>query len=176
MGPWIMEMLRRLQHEKERQGFSLQQLGTISGVHRTAIGLIEKGQRSPSMINCIRLADALGLQLHEVLMDAIRRPERAGTRSHPVPSAEKLAHLQLNLEFGLIDVAELISLLTGVAGAREKQDRTRRYADRGAKAISRSEQTTRRPRQHFVHHTHARRATHRWAVLADISSCDCQCR
>ncbi|WP_423136037.1 helix-turn-helix transcriptional regulator [Methylocella tundrae] len=38
-----------MEQERVRQGLSLQKLGTISGVNRTTIGLIEKGQRSPSL-------------------------------------------------------------------------------------------------------------------------------
>jgi DNA-binding XRE family transcriptional regulator len=39
----------------------------ISGVHRTMIGKIEAGERSPSLLICLRLADALGLKLEDVL-------------------------------------------------------------------------------------------------------------
>jgi putative transcriptional regulator len=56
-----------MQEERERQGLSLQKLGAISGVSRTAIALIEKGERNPSLMICLRLADALGLDLAEVL-------------------------------------------------------------------------------------------------------------
>lgn len=56
-----------LQEEREKQGLSLKKLGKISGVHRTTIGLIESGQRSPSLVLCLRLADALGLDLADVL-------------------------------------------------------------------------------------------------------------
>jgi transcriptional regulator with XRE-family HTH domain len=56
-----------LQLERERQGFSLQKLGAISGVSRVEIGLIEKGERNPSLIICLRVADALGLRLGDVL-------------------------------------------------------------------------------------------------------------
>ncbi len=60
----VMEML---QAERERQGLSLKKLGAMSGIHRTTIGLMESGQRSPSLVLCLRLADALGLDLADVL-------------------------------------------------------------------------------------------------------------
>jgi DNA-binding XRE family transcriptional regulator len=59
--------MAELQAERERQGLSQKKLGAISGIHRTTIGLIESGQRSPSLVLCLRLADALGLDLADVL-------------------------------------------------------------------------------------------------------------
>jgi transcriptional regulator with XRE-family HTH domain len=60
-------VMDKLEQERVRQGLSLQKLGEISGVHRTTIGMIEKGERSPSLVICLRLADALGIPLWEVL-------------------------------------------------------------------------------------------------------------
>jgi transcriptional regulator with XRE-family HTH domain len=57
----------RLKKERTRQGLSLQRLGALSGVDRTMIGKMEKGERSPTLIVCLRVADALGLNLHDVL-------------------------------------------------------------------------------------------------------------
>ena len=59
--------MAKLQKERKRQGLSLKKLGANSGVHRTTIGLMESGQRSPSLVVCLRLADALGLRLGDVL-------------------------------------------------------------------------------------------------------------
>lgn len=57
----------RLQQERDRRGLSQKKLAKLSGVSRQAIGAIEKGQRSPSLISCLRLADALGLRLGDLL-------------------------------------------------------------------------------------------------------------
>ena len=57
----------RLNQERERQDISLQKLGKISGVSRKMIGMMEKGERSPSLVVCLRVADALGLKLEDVL-------------------------------------------------------------------------------------------------------------
>ena len=48
-------------------GLSLKKLGAMSGLHRTTIGLMESGQCSPTLVSCLRLADALGLDLADVL-------------------------------------------------------------------------------------------------------------
>lgn len=60
-------VMDRLREERERQGLTLQRLGLISGVSRIMIAKMEKGERSPSLIICVRVADALGLQLGDLL-------------------------------------------------------------------------------------------------------------
>jgi transcriptional regulator with XRE-family HTH domain len=69
-------VMDRLQRERERKGLSLQKLGAISGVSRVEIGLIEKGERNPSLIICLRVADALGLNLGNVVKTAIAESRR----------------------------------------------------------------------------------------------------
>ena len=69
-------VMDRLQRERKRRGLSLQKLGAISGVSRIEIGLIEKGERNPSMIICLRVADALGLNLGNVVKTAIAESRR----------------------------------------------------------------------------------------------------
>jgi putative transcriptional regulator len=66
-------VMDRLQRERERRGLSLQKLGAMSGVSRIEIGLMEKGARNPSLIICLRVADALGLNLGTVLKTAIAK-------------------------------------------------------------------------------------------------------
>lgn len=72
-------VMQRLREERERQGLSLQKLGSLSGVSRTAIGMIEKGERSPSLIVCLRVAETLGLQLGDLLNEAPRAKTRKST-------------------------------------------------------------------------------------------------
>jgi predicted transcriptional regulator len=69
-----------LRKERERQGISLRQLGAMTGLHRTSIGLMESGQRSATVVSCLRVADALGLDLADVLKSVTakkRRKQRA---------------------------------------------------------------------------------------------------
>lgn len=60
-------VMDRLREERERQGLTLQRLGLISGISKIMIAKMEKGERSPSLIICLRVADALGLQLGDLL-------------------------------------------------------------------------------------------------------------
>ena len=65
--------VNKLKAERERQGLSLKGLGVLSGLDRTFIGRIERGERSPTLLNCLRLADALKLRLGDVIDSAMRR-------------------------------------------------------------------------------------------------------
>ena len=59
--------MEKLRQERERRGLSLKEFGALSGVERTTIAKAEKGQRSPSLLLCLRPADALGLRLGDVM-------------------------------------------------------------------------------------------------------------
>ena len=63
----LAAVMAKLEKERKRQGLSLKQFGTLSGVERTTIGKAETGKRSPSLMLCLRLADALDLRLGDVL-------------------------------------------------------------------------------------------------------------
>jgi transcriptional regulator with XRE-family HTH domain len=70
-------VMDRLREERERQGLTLRKFGEISGISRTMIGRMEQGKRSPTLISCLRIADALGLNLYDLLKDV---PAKKGAR------------------------------------------------------------------------------------------------
>jgi transcriptional regulator with XRE-family HTH domain len=52
------------------QGLTLEQLADKAGLHRTSLGLIERGRRRLTLDSAKRLADALGVRLSEILRTA----------------------------------------------------------------------------------------------------------
>ncbi len=53
------EFGRRMRARREEQGLSQEDLAGRCGLHRTYIGSVERGERNVSLINIVRIADAL---------------------------------------------------------------------------------------------------------------------
>lgn len=62
------ENLRRLRKEA---GISQEQLGFSCSLHRTEIGLLERGARVPRVDTLIKIATALGVRIDCALLDGI---------------------------------------------------------------------------------------------------------
>ncbi len=55
---------------RARRGISQEALAEISGMHRTYLGGIERGNRNPSYTNIRRIADALEVRTSQLLLRA----------------------------------------------------------------------------------------------------------
>ena len=58
---------RAIRDLRADRGLSQEQLGYDSGLHRTYIGGIERGERNPSLANILRIAEALGVSPSDLL-------------------------------------------------------------------------------------------------------------
>jgi transcriptional regulator with XRE-family HTH domain len=61
---------KNLWRARRRAGYSQEALGALCGLHRTEIGLVEKGERLPRVDTLMKLAGALGLGV-QALVDGI---------------------------------------------------------------------------------------------------------
>jgi len=52
---------------REKQKLSQEELGEKAGLHRTYIGYIEVGRYTPSVYTLFRIANALGVELKELV-------------------------------------------------------------------------------------------------------------
>jgi transcriptional regulator with XRE-family HTH domain len=52
---------------RRRAGFSQEALGALASLHRTEVGMVEKGERLPRVDTHIKLASALGVGAAELL-------------------------------------------------------------------------------------------------------------
>jgi transcriptional regulator with XRE-family HTH domain len=75
------ENLRRV---RRREGLSQEQLGRLASLHRTEIGLLERGGRACRIDTLIRVAGALEVRPEELLEGIawIPGPETRGTFTH----------------------------------------------------------------------------------------------
>jgi len=62
---------RNLRKARRRAGFSQEELGRLTSLHRTHIGYMEMGKRLPRADNLIKLASALAVTVDELLQRAV---------------------------------------------------------------------------------------------------------
>ena len=60
-------MGENVRSHRVRQGYSQERLAELSGLHRTYVGGVERGERNVSVVNLARLAKALGLTASDLL-------------------------------------------------------------------------------------------------------------
>lgn len=81
-----------LRHLRETAGVSQESLAAKAGVHRTFVGLVERGRRDPGMGNVDRLLGALGVSWEEFgeKLDRSRqqRSSARGSRQAPAPKRQ----------------------------------------------------------------------------------------
>ncbi|MGI8857766.1 MAG: helix-turn-helix domain-containing protein [Thermomicrobiales bacterium] len=67
IGAIVLRLLREARH---RHRMTMEELADRAGVHRTYIGLLERGERQPTIEVAVRLADALNVRLSNVIEQA----------------------------------------------------------------------------------------------------------
>jgi transcriptional regulator with XRE-family HTH domain len=67
------EFGRRVFMARRRAGLSQEILAIFAGLHRTEIGLIERGRREPKLITILKLVRGLGVEPNDLLKGL--RPE-----------------------------------------------------------------------------------------------------
>jgi transcriptional regulator with XRE-family HTH domain len=89
--PLVVALLKLFHALRLDQGLTLEQLADQADVHRTSIGLLERGERAPSLALASQLSQALGHPLSELLAKA--ELIAAGKLSETAAFAEEKARL-----------------------------------------------------------------------------------
>lgn len=63
----LTELGRHLREIRESQGLSQDSLSNASGLHRTYVGAVERGERNPTYLTLQRYARGLGLSLTDLI-------------------------------------------------------------------------------------------------------------
>jgi transcriptional regulator with XRE-family HTH domain len=58
---------RQIRTERFLRGFSQEQLAETAGLHRTFIGVVERGEKNITVSNCSKIANALDIRLSELI-------------------------------------------------------------------------------------------------------------
>jgi transcriptional regulator with XRE-family HTH domain len=65
----LLALGKRLRELRAAQGFSQEAFADHCGLHRTAMSLIERGKRVPSLRTLVTLSQGFGISLSELLED-----------------------------------------------------------------------------------------------------------
>jgi len=63
----IIRFGKRIREERTKKDLSQEQLAELANVHRTYIGMIERGEKNITLINIERIAKALKISVSELL-------------------------------------------------------------------------------------------------------------
>jgi transcriptional regulator with XRE-family HTH domain len=67
-----VQVVRLLREERQRQQISMTMLAQRSGLSQTMISFVERDLRNPTLESLLRMADALGVNLGDVIKQAYR--------------------------------------------------------------------------------------------------------
>lgn len=68
--PVLEALVRVLRNEREAKGLNYEDLGAATGLHRTTLGLYERGERCPTIEAALQIAAALGMPLSTLIRKA----------------------------------------------------------------------------------------------------------
>ena len=58
---------KKVRSIRESMGISQEQLGELAKVHRTYVGMVERGEKNITIFNLRRFADALGVKVRDLI-------------------------------------------------------------------------------------------------------------
>lgn len=65
--PQLIPFGQSVRRERESKGLSQEKLAELCGVHRTYIGGIERGERNPTLRTMLKISEAIGVPLSEII-------------------------------------------------------------------------------------------------------------
>ena len=63
----LLKFGRKIRFERERRELSQEKLAELAGVHRTYVGMIERGEKNITLLNIEKFASALDLSLKQIM-------------------------------------------------------------------------------------------------------------
>ncbi|HCW73499.1 MAG TPA: XRE family transcriptional regulator [Clostridiaceae bacterium] len=83
------KLAETVKRQREIKGYSMEQLGKLTGINRIMIGRIEKEDFTPSIIQFEALSKVLGFDLSEMFVEKERTNSFVALRSEALSDSEK---------------------------------------------------------------------------------------
>ncbi len=65
----LIKFGEKVREERLKRGFSQEELAGKAGVHRTYIGMIERGEKNITLMNIKKIANALDFKIDKLLIN-----------------------------------------------------------------------------------------------------------
>jgi transcriptional regulator with XRE-family HTH domain len=114
----------RIRDLRKARGWSQERFADVCGVHRTYMGHLERGEKNVSFNTLVRLADALGITLSELLAEESSRAVKKRAPRQPALSPDDLGGVVRELNqrrIALEETAGALKALTEVLRTRQKR-------------------------------------------------------
>jgi transcriptional regulator with XRE-family HTH domain len=72
----VSNVVRLLREEREQRGLSMNVVAQRCGLSHSIVSLVERDLRNPTLDTLLRMAEAIGIDLGEVIMRARQRAAR----------------------------------------------------------------------------------------------------
>ena len=63
----LLKFGKKVREERTKRGISQERLGELAHVHRTYVGMIERGEKNVTLLNIEKIAKGLGIRMKDFL-------------------------------------------------------------------------------------------------------------
>lgn len=63
----LLRFGRKVRAEREKRNISQERFGVLANVHRTYVGMIERGEKNITLLNIEKIASALDMSLKQIM-------------------------------------------------------------------------------------------------------------
>lgn len=60
-------VIKAFAERRKELGYSYGKLGELTGLHRTSVSLVERGMIQPTLVVCLKIAEAMELKLEDII-------------------------------------------------------------------------------------------------------------
>jgi transcriptional regulator with XRE-family HTH domain len=78
---FLVALGQRVRQLRKRRGYSQEAFADATGLHRTWMGAVERGERNLSFKNLVLISQALGITLSSLLSGVEKNAAKPGSRS-----------------------------------------------------------------------------------------------